>query len=97
MPIIPITPINPLFPPCLQPKKPYHFGEEISEMGTGTRFVGIEDQEPECYRITCHMDYTGIEFATWVAQSLVIDPDPQDVFSEIDQLGMLLGFWSGHL
>src|SRR5882672_11065074 len=40
---IPNIPIDPLFPPCLQPKPPYHLGEDISEMGKGTRFVGIED------------------------------------------------------
>src|SRR5882672_3193264 len=39
---IPNIPIDPLFPPRLQPKPPYHLGEDISEIGTGTRFVGIE-------------------------------------------------------
>src|SRR5882672_7625225 len=41
-PITPTIPIDPLFPPQLQPKPPYHLGEDISEIGTGTRFVGIE-------------------------------------------------------
>ena len=50
-PITPNIPIDPLFPPCLQPKQPYHLGEDISEMGKGTRFVCIEavllDQLPD--------------------------------------------------
>src|SRR5882672_3683620 len=41
-PITPNIPIDPLFPPSLRPKQPYHLGEDISEIGTGTRFVGIE-------------------------------------------------------
>src|SRR5882672_8351596 len=41
-PITPNIPIDPLFPPQLQPKQPYHLGEDISEIGTCTRFVGIE-------------------------------------------------------
>ena len=59
-------------------------GEEITEMGKGTIFVGIEDRDPEYYSITCHIDNTRIKFAMWVTQSLVIDPDPQDVLSWID-------------
>ena len=39
---IPNIPIDPLFPPWLQPKPLYHLGEDISEIGMGTRFVGIE-------------------------------------------------------
>src|SRR5882672_9784052 len=41
-PITPNIPIKPLFPQCLQPKQLYHLGEDISEMGKGTRFVSIE-------------------------------------------------------
>ena len=83
MPSIPKTPIYPLFPPCSRPKK-YHLGEEISEMGMGTRYVGIEYRDPECYWITCCMEYTGVKLAIWVARDLVIDPDPQDMISQID-------------
>src|SRR5882724_5973637 len=97
MPSIPKTPIDPFFPPCPQPKKPYHLGEEISEVGMGTRYVGIDYRDPKCYWITCHMDYTGVEFATQVARDFVTDPDPQDMISWIDPVGMLIGFWSGHL
>jgi len=28
--IIPLIPTNPLFPPCLWPQRPYHFGEDIT-------------------------------------------------------------------
>src|SRR5882672_2278018 len=41
-PITPNIPIDPLFPPHLRPKQPYHLGEDISRMGKGTIFVGIE-------------------------------------------------------
>ena len=77
-------PINPFFPPCPQPKKPYCLGEDISEMGTGTRYVGIKYRDPECYWITCRMDNTGVEFTTWVARDFVINPEPQDMISQID-------------
>src|SRR5882724_11569650 len=79
MPRIPKMPINPFFPPCPQPKQPYRLGEDISEMGMGTRYVGIEYRDPERYWITGCMDNTGVEFATWVARDFVIDPDPQDM------------------
>src|SRR5882724_4224905 len=76
MPSIPKTPIDLFFPPHPQPMKPYHLGKEISEMGTGTRYVGIVDSDPKCYWITCHMDYTGVEFTILVDRYFVIDPDP---------------------
>src|SRR5882672_6425015 len=60
---IPNIPIDPLFPPRLRPKPPYHLGEDISEMGMGTRFVGIEARDPQYYWINCQMDNTGIRFA----------------------------------
>ena len=88
MPRIPKMPIDPFFPPHPQPKKLYHLGKGISEMGTGTRYVGIEYRDPECYWIRCHMDNTGVEFATWVARDFVIDPDPQDMISQINQVRM---------
>jgi len=97
MPRIPQMPIDPFFPPRPHPKKPYRLGEDISEIGTGTRFVGIEYRDPERYWITCRMDNTGVEFATWVARDFVIDPDPQDMISRINRVGMLLGVWSGRL
>src|SRR5882672_10485095 len=46
-PITPNIPIDPLFPPHQRPKQPYHLGEDISEIGTGTRFVGIEARDPQ--------------------------------------------------
>jgi len=97
MPRIPQPPIDPFFPPRPHPKKPYRLGEDISEIGTGTRFVGIEYRDPERYWITCRMDNTGVEFATRVARDFVIDPDPQDMISRINRVGMLLGVWSGRL
>jgi len=77
-------PIDPFFPPCPQPKKPYRLGEDISALGMGTRYVGIEYRDPEFYWITCRMDNTGVEFATRVARDFVIDPDPQDMITRID-------------
>src|SRR5882724_1317523 len=97
MPRIPQMPIDPFFPPRPHPKKPYHLGEDISEMGTGTRYGGIKYRDPERYWITCRMDNTGVEFATWVARDFVIDLDPQDMISWINRVGMLLGVWSGRL
>src|SRR5882672_12028809 len=79
-PITPNIPIDSLFPPHLQPKQPYHLGEEISEMGKGTRFVGIEARDPQ-------MDDTRIRFAMQVDLCLVIDPDPQNMSSWLDQVG----------
>src|SRR5882724_11175259 len=97
MPSIPKTLIDPFFPPHPLPMNPYHLGEDISEMGMGTRYVGIEYRDPEFYWITCRMDNTGVKFATRVARDFVIDPDPQDIISRIDLVGMLMGFWLGHL
>src|SRR5467141_169886 len=96
-PITPNIPIDPLFPPRLRPKQPYHLGEDISEIGTGTRFVGIEARDPQYYWITCRMDNTGIRFAVRVNRCLVIDPDPQNMSSRLDRVGNLIGLWCGHL
>src|SRR5882672_5457735 len=76
---IPNIPIDPLFPPCLQPKPLYHLGEDISGMEKGTRFVSIEDQDHQYYWINCQMDDTGFKFTMRVDHCLVIDPNPQDV------------------
>src|SRR5882672_4464863 len=74
-PITLTIPIDPLFPPRLQPKPLYHLGEDISEIEMGTRFVSIEAQDPQYYWITCQMDNTGIRFAVRVDCCLVIEPD----------------------
>ena len=81
-------PIDPFFPPRPHLKKPYQLGEDISELGMGTIYVGIEYRDPDCYWITYHMDNTGVEFTTWVARDFVIDPDPQDMILRIDRVGM---------
>src|SRR5882724_3470196 len=62
--IAPIIPTDPLFPPCLQPQRPYHLGEDIIEVGRGTHFIRVEDKDDNYYWITCQMDYTGVEFST---------------------------------
>src|SRR5882672_742532 len=80
-PITPNIPIDPLFPPHLQPKQPYHLGEDISGMGKGPIFVGIEDRDPQYYWINCQMDDTGFRFTMRVNCFLVIDPDPQNMSS----------------
>src|SRR5882724_9970600 len=41
--IAPIIPTDPLFPPCLQPQKSYHLGEDITEVRRGTHFIRVED------------------------------------------------------
>jgi len=44
-----------------------------------------------------HMEYTGVEFSNWVNWGLVIDPNPQDMLSWLDQVGSLMWLWWGHL
>src|SRR5882724_40895 len=66
-----IIPTDPLFPPCLQPQRPYHLGEDIMEVGRGTCFVRVEARGHDHYWITCHMEYTGVE-STRVNRGLVI-------------------------
>ena len=56
----------------------------MSVMGKGTRFVGIEAQDPQYYWINCQMDDTGFRFAMRVDCCLVIDPDPQNMSSWLD-------------
>ena len=51
------------------------------EVGMGTCFIRVEEQDDNDYWITCRMDNTGVEFSTRVNQSLVIDPNPQDMLS----------------
>src|SRR5882724_11078168 len=58
-----IIPTDPLFPPHLRPQRPYHVGEDITEVGRGTHFIRVEDQNDIYYWITCRMDNTGVEFS----------------------------------
>src|SRR5882724_10485206 len=92
-----IIPTNPLFPPCLQPQRPYHMGEDIMEVRRGTHFIRVEDRNDIYYWITCRMDHTGVEFSMRVGQDLVIDPNPQDMLSRLAQVGSLMQLWWGHL
>src|SRR5882724_6061854 len=57
--IAPIIPTDPLFPPCLQPQRPYHLGEHITEVGRGMHFIRVEDRDDNYYWITCQKDNTG--------------------------------------
>jgi len=61
--ITPLIPTNPLFPPHLQPQRPYHLGEDITEVRRGTHFR-VEEWDDNHYWITCQMDYTGVKFST---------------------------------
>src|SRR5882724_910722 len=38
-----IIPIDPLFPPHLQPQSPYHVGEHIMEVRRGMHFIRVDD------------------------------------------------------
>jgi len=58
-----IIPTDPLFPPCLQPQRPYNVGEDIMEVGRRMCFIRIEDRNDIYYWITCRMDNTGVEFS----------------------------------
>src|SRR5882724_1979316 len=90
-------PTNPLFPPHLRPQRPYHEGEDITEVGRGMRFIRVEDQDDNYYWITCRMDNTGVEFSIQVGRDLVIDPNPQDMLSQLARVGSLMWLWWGHL
>jgi len=65
-----IIPTDPLFPPCLRPQRPYHVGEDITEVRRGTHFIRVEDWDDIYYWITCHMDNTGVEFSMRVGEIL---------------------------
>src|SRR5882724_12614121 len=90
-------PTDPLFPPCLQSQRPYHVGEDIMGVRRGMCFIRVEDQDDNCYWITCQMDNTGVKFSIRVSQDLVIDPNPQDMLSRLDRVGSLMQLWWGHL
>src|SRR5882724_6392489 len=90
-------PTDPLFPPCLQPQRPYHVGEDITGVGRGTHFIRVEDRNDNYYWITCRMDNTGVEFSIQVDQDLVIDPNPRDMLSQLARVGSLMWLWWGHL
>jgi len=72
-------------------------GEDIIVVRRGTYFVRVEARDHDHYWITCWVDYTGVEFSTQVDQGLVIDPNPQDMLSQLDQVGSLIQLWWGHL
>src|SRR5882724_4784343 len=90
-------PTDPLFPPRLRPQRPYHVGEDITEVRRGTHFIRVEDRNDIYYWITCRMDNTGLEFSMRVSRDLVIDPNPQDMLSRLARVGSLMQLWWGHL
>src|SRR5882724_5503157 len=92
-----IIPTNPLLPPRLRPQRPYHVGEDITEVGRGTHFIRVEDRDDNYFWITCWMDNTGVEFSIQVSRDLVIDPNPQDMLSRLARVGSLMRLWWGHL
>jgi len=63
----------------------------------GTCFIRVEDWDNDHYWITCHINYTGVEFAIRVGQDLVIDPNPQDMLSQLDWVGHLMWLWGGDI
>ena len=63
----------------------------------GNTLYQVEEWDHEHYCMTCWMDYTGVEFSIRVNQSLVIDPNPQDMLSQLDRTGSLMQLWWGHL
>ena len=71
--------------------------EDIMVIGRGTHFVRVEARDHNHYWITCWVDYTGVEFMTQVDQCLGIDPNPQDVLSQLDWVGSLIWLWWWHL
>src|SRR5882724_9811012 len=60
--ISPIILTDPLFPPHLQPQRPYHLGEDITEVRRGTCFIRVEQWDNDHYWITFQMDNTGVKF-----------------------------------
>jgi len=72
-------------------------GEDITVVGRGTHFVRVEARDHDHYWITCRVDYTGVKFSTQVDQGLMIDLNPQDMLSRLDQVGSLMQLWWGHL
>jgi len=94
--ISPIIPTDPLFPPHLQPQRPFHLGRGHHGSREGTQFVRVEARDQDHYWITCWVDNTGFEFAIQ-DHGLVIDPNSQDVLSQLDQVRILIWLWWGHL
>jgi len=72
-------------------------GEDIMEVRRGMRFISVEDQDDNYFWITCRMDNTGVKFSMQVGQDLVIDPNPQDMLSQLARVGSLMQLWWGHL
>ena len=46
-----IIPTDPLFPPHVQPQRPYHL-EDIMEVRRGTHFIRVEEWDHDHYWIT---------------------------------------------
>ena len=73
IPITPIIPTDPFFPPCQQPKRPFHFGDDIMVVGRGIWPVRVEARDCNYYWIICWVENSGVKFTTQVDQCLVID------------------------
>src|SRR5882724_6112267 len=75
-----IIPTDPLFPPCLRPQRPYHVGEDITEVGRGMHFIRVEDWNDIYYWITCWMDNTGVELSIRVSRDPSVSIKPRPCF-----------------
>src|SRR5882724_2264411 len=85
--------------PSLPLSQPTHYSLHVYDLKDhrGTRFIRVEDRDDIYYWITCRMDNTGVKFSMRVSRDLVIDPNPQDMLSQLARVGSLMWLWWGHL
>jgi len=64
--------------------------ERTSQSQEGKCFIRVEEWDNDHYWITCWMDYTGVKsHSSW----LRLDPNPQDMLSQLDQVGSMMWLW----
>src|SRR6266481_8195923 len=60
--ILPVIPIDPLYPPRRRPSPLFRLGEDTLILGPGTRFIGVEERTPAFVRIMIRQDSTSRTF-----------------------------------
>ena len=80
-------PTDPLYLPRYWPERPFHLGEDISRMGTGTWYIGIMAQDPTLAYISLHQDTTLSHYSQPFPPDDVIDPETRNVLKRCMRVG----------
>ena len=80
-------PIDPLYLPRRRPSLPFHLGEDISQTGAGTQYIGITAWDPTLAYISLRQDGTLLHYSQPFPPDDFIDPETHNVLTRCARVG----------